>query len=134
MIVTSGRFRNPAVQRYLHNLSSDLGERVTSVTSALSLFVEVGKPLYFIQILSPCLPYFAISGVPTIRSAQSRAAENPTNLLTIATFFSSVTATSLQFSVSDTNNPVANAVNAFWFSSLVLSIGESTPGVQWTFS
>ena len=123
----AGRFGNPAVKRYLHDLSSDLDEHVANVTSALSLFIETGKSLHFTQILSPALPYSNISGIPIIRSAQSSAAENPTNLLTIATFFSSVTATSLQFSFGDTNNPAANAVNALWFSSLVLSIGRCSP-------
>ena len=45
MVVASGSFKNPAVQRYLHDLSSDLGEHIASITSALSLFIEVGKYL-----------------------------------------------------------------------------------------
>jgi hypothetical protein len=47
MIVATGNLRNPAVQRYLHDLSSDLGEHIASITSALSLFIEVGKSLHF---------------------------------------------------------------------------------------
>ena len=47
LIVTSGQFKYPAVQRYLHDLSSDLGEHVESITSALSLFIEVGKSFHF---------------------------------------------------------------------------------------
>jgi len=35
--------RYPAIQRYLHNLSSDLGEYIENITSALSLFIDVGK-------------------------------------------------------------------------------------------
>jgi len=70
------------------------------------------------------LPYSNVLGVPTIRFAQTHGAHNLLNLSTIATFFSSVTATSLQFSFSDTSSGAANAVNAFWFTSLVFSIGE----------
>jgi len=51
-IVTPGQFRYPAVQRYLHDLSKDLGEHVRSVTSTLSLFVEVGKLFHFASVLS----------------------------------------------------------------------------------
>lgn len=45
LIVIPGRFKNPAVQRYLHDLSSDLCDHLVSITSALSLFIEVGKLL-----------------------------------------------------------------------------------------
>ena len=43
LIINPGQFRYPAVQRYLHDLSTDLGEHIESITSALSLFIEVGK-------------------------------------------------------------------------------------------
>ena len=46
-VVAPGNFKNPAVQRYLHDLSSDLGEHIANITSALSLFIEVGKSLHF---------------------------------------------------------------------------------------
>ena len=124
LIITSAQFKNPAVQRYLHDLSSDLGEHIESITSALSLFIEVGKLTHFTLVWSLGRPYSNVSGVPTIRFAQKHGAHSLLNLSTIATFFSSVTATSLQFSFGDTNSAAANAVNAFWFTSLVFSIGE----------
>lgn len=70
------------------------------------------------------LKLIVCSGVPTIRFAQKHGAANLLNLSTVATFFSAVTATTLQFSFDDTGSTAANAVNAFWFTSLVFSIGE----------
>ena len=75
-----------------------------------------------------------ITGVPTIRAAQKHAAANLLNLSTVATFFSAVTATTLQFSFDQTETTLANSVNGFWFTSLVFSIGaavNSLLGVTW---
>jgi hypothetical protein len=124
LTVTPGQFKYPAVQRYLHDLSTDLGEHIESITSALSLFIDIGELSWFTSVMRSSLPYPPVSGVPTIRFAQEHGAHSLLNLSTIATFFSSVTATSLQFSFSDTHSAAANAVNAFWFTSLVFSIGE----------
>ncbi|KAI0760480.1 WD40 repeat-like protein [Fomes fomentarius] len=109
-----GQFKNPAVQRYLHDLSSEMGEHIDSITSSLSVFIEIG--------------------VPTIRFAQKHASQNLLNLSTVATFFSAVTATTMQFSFETTDTPLANAVNSFWFTSMVFSIGaavNSLLGLTW---
>ncbi|KDQ58352.1 hypothetical protein JAAARDRAFT_34151 [Jaapia argillacea MUCL 33604] len=109
-----GQFRYPAVQRYLHDLSSEMGEQIDSITSNLGLFIDIG--------------------VPTIRFAQKHAANNLLNLSTVATFFSAVTATTLQYSFNVTGNVLADSVNAFWFTSMVFSIGaavNSLVGVTW---
>ncbi|EPQ52299.1 WD40 repeat-like protein [Gloeophyllum trabeum ATCC 11539] len=109
-----GQFRYPAVQRYLHDLTSEMGEHLESLTSNLCLFIEVG--------------------VPTIRFAQKHAASNLLNLSTVATFFSAVTATTLQYSYESTGTILADMVNAFWFTSMVFSIGaavNSLLGVTW---
>ncbi|KAI0948106.1 hypothetical protein AcW1_009704 [Taiwanofungus camphoratus] len=109
-----GQFKYPAVQRYLHDLTSEMGEHLDSITSSLSIFVEIG--------------------VPTIRFAQQHASQNLLNLSTVATFFSAVTATTMQFSYTMTNTPLAQWVNTFWFISLVFSIGaavNSLLGLTW---
>ncbi|KAK2461255.1 hypothetical protein APHAL10511_006782 [Amanita phalloides] len=109
-----GQFRYPAVQRYLHELSSEMGEHINNITSALSIFIEVG--------------------VPAIRFAQKHGAMNLLNLSTIATFLSAVTATCLQYSFASLSSPTANAVNGFWFASLVFSIAaavNSLLGLTW---
>lgn len=58
----SGQFKYPAVQRYLHDLSSEMGEHLDSITSSLTMFLEIG--------------------IPTIRFAQKHAASNLLNLTT----------------------------------------------------
>jgi len=39
----TGQLRNPAVQRYLHDLSIEMGEHIDGITSTLSIFIEVGQ-------------------------------------------------------------------------------------------
>ncbi|KAH9936025.1 WD40 repeat-like protein [Amylocystis lapponica] len=76
----------------------------------------------------------AYEGVPTIRFAQKHASQNLLNLSTVATFFSAVTATTMQFSYNMTGGGTAAAVNSFWFTSLVFSIGaavNSLLGLTW---
>ena len=46
-----GQFRYPAVQRYLHDLTSEMGEHLDSINSSLSVFIDIG-PLLSIVILS----------------------------------------------------------------------------------
>ena len=56
------------------------------------------------------------------------------NITTIATFFSSVTATTLQVSISDSPSGLLNIVNFFWFLSLVFSVSSgvsSLLGMTW---
>ncbi|PCH35089.1 WD40 repeat-like protein [Wolfiporia cocos MD-104 SS10] len=109
-----GQFRNPAVQSYLHDLSSEMGGHLDNLTSSLQLFIEIG--------------------VPMIRFAQQHASQNLLNLSTVATFFSAVTATTMQFSYQMTSGPLQHAVNAFWFTSLVFSIQaavNSLLGLTW---
>ncbi|KAE9392118.1 WD40 repeat-like protein [Gymnopus androsaceus JB14] len=109
----SGQFRYPAVQRYIQDLAVEMGEHIDSITSTLAMFIEVG--------------------VPTIRFAQKHGATNLLNLSTVATFFSAVTATTIQFSYQ-LNSPSGTAVNVFWFLSLVFSIAaavNSLLGLTW---
>ncbi|KAK0192616.1 hypothetical protein F5146DRAFT_1102483 [Armillaria mellea] len=111
--VYQGQFRYPAVQRYIHDLTSEMGEHIDSITSTLSMFIEIG--------------------VPTIRFAQKHGATNLLNLSTVATFFSAVTATTMQFSY-ELQGSTAAAVNSFWFASLVFSIAaavNSLLGLTW---
>ncbi|KAJ7167367.1 WD40-repeat-containing domain protein [Mycena crocata] len=118
--VYQGQFRYPAVQRYVHDLTAEMGEHIDSITSTLVMFVEVG--------------------VPTIRFGQKHKTDNLVssqshlNLSTVATFFSAVTATTLQFSFELTATPIQDAVNCFWFASLVFSIAaavNSLLGLTW---
>ncbi|KAH9042505.1 hypothetical protein EDB85DRAFT_2139080 [Lactarius pseudohatsudake] len=114
LIAYEGKLRSPAVQRYLHELMTDVSEHLSSVSAALAMFIEVG--------------------IPTIRFAQQHVASNFLNLSTIATFFSAVTATTLQYSYQNVGTGTADAVNAFWFTSMVFSIAaavNSLLGLTW---
>jgi WD repeat-containing protein 26 len=106
----TGQFRYPAVQRYLQDSTIGIGEHLENITMSLSIFIEVG--------------------VPTIQFAQKHGATNLQNLSTVATLFSAVTATTVQYSFDATNNTIENAVNAFWFASLVLSIASAVNSEQ----
>lgn len=98
----------------MHDLSTEIGEHLENITSALVVFVEVG--------------------VPTIRFVQKHGSTNLLNLSTIATFFSAVTATTIQYSFDHNDTPLQSIVNAFWYSSLVFSIASavnSLLGLTW---
>lgn len=60
-----------------------------------------------------------------ISAAQQNQASTYLTMTTIATFFSGVTATTLQFTFNQTATVLDNIVNAFLFSSLIFSIGSA---------
>ena len=66
---------------------------------------------------------------------KERATTRYLNITTIATFFSSVTATALQTSLSiNAGSAVWDVVNLFWFISLVFSVSSgvsSLLGMTW---
>ncbi|KDN36121.1 hypothetical protein RSAG8_11068, partial [Rhizoctonia solani AG-8 WAC10335] len=94
-----------AVARYINDLTEDLGEHMESMMESLNTFIDVG--------------------VPTIRFSQKHTATGLQNLSTVATFFSGVTATTLQFSFEAKDNVAQNLVNGLWISSLVFSIASA---------
>ncbi|KAF5345574.1 hypothetical protein D9757_013441 [Collybiopsis confluens] len=101
-----GQFRHSAVQRYVQEMSLELGVHIDNITSALSSFIAVG--------------------IPTVYSAQKYATANLLNLSTFTTFFSVLTATGLQMSFE---LPNGWAVNSFWFASLVFSVSAAINGL-----
>jgi WD repeat-containing protein 26 len=107
-----------------------MGEHLDSISSTLSYFTDVGAYLTsYPSIWSPLIitsDLFTLhAGVPTIRFAQKHGAQNLQNLSTVATFFSAVTATTLQFSYTLPTDALGSAVNSFWFASLVFSIASA---------
>ncbi|CAE6460236.1 unnamed protein product, partial [Rhizoctonia solani] len=101
----SGQLKTIAVQRYINDLSTDIALHMESMNEALINFVEVG--------------------VPTIRHAQTHTANGLQYLSAVATFFSIVTATTIQYSFDQTGNTLADLVNALWIISLVFSIASA---------
>ncbi|KZT24240.1 hypothetical protein NEOLEDRAFT_1148845 [Neolentinus lepideus HHB14362 ss-1] len=127
----SESFPSLSVQQYLHDRSVQFGDHLEHITSALERFMHLGITTFFISVW---LSVDYVPGVPTIQFTQNHAANNLQNLATIATFLSAVTATTLQFSYPENSSHIAVAVNGFWFSSLVLSIGaavNSVLGLTW---
>ncbi|KZV68541.1 WD40 repeat-like protein [Peniophora sp. CONT] len=109
-----GQLKSPPVRRYLHELTTEMGEHLESIGRYLSTFNET------------C--------IPTIRDMQRHGARNLLNLSMLATVFCAVAATTLQFSYAAHGNSLDNAVNGFWFTSIVLSIaaaGNSLLGLAW---
>ncbi|KAF5391042.1 hypothetical protein D9757_003978 [Collybiopsis confluens] len=102
------QFRHAAVQRYIQDMTFEIGVHIDNITSTLSLFIAVG--------------------IPTVYSAQKYAAVNLLNLSTFTTFFSALTATALQMSFQLPNG-TGSAVNSFWFASLVFSVASAVNGL-----
>ncbi|KAG1841235.1 hypothetical protein DFJ58DRAFT_748510 [Suillus subalutaceus] len=104
-----GQFRYPAVQRYIHDLTSEIGEHIDNITVNLSMFIEIG--------------------VPTIRFAQQHAAANLLNLstLTDGVLEKSVNAfwfSSLVFSIAAAVNSLLGLT---WKQAMYRSPGHRVP-------
>ncbi|KAG8750778.1 hypothetical protein FRC11_010066, partial [Ceratobasidium sp. 423] len=100
-----GQLKYVAVAHYINDLTEDLGVHMESMMDSLNTFIDVG--------------------VPTIRFSQKHTATGLQNLSTVATFFSGVTATTLQFSYEAHDETIQNLVNGLWISSLVFSIASA---------
>ncbi|CAE7180293.1 unnamed protein product [Rhizoctonia solani] len=100
-----GQLKTIALQRYINDLSTDIGSHMEAMNGALASFMEVG--------------------VPTIRHAQRHTANGLQNLSAVATFFSGVTATTIQYSFDQTGTVLADLVNALWIISLIFSIASA---------
>ncbi|KAF7330539.1 WD40 repeat-like protein [Mycena venus] len=68
---------------------------------------------------------FIATGVQEISFAQKHSTQILWNTATIATFFSAVTVTTIQYSYLNVQSPLQVAVNTLWFSSLVLSVSSA---------
>ena len=66
-----------------------------------------------------------LSEIPAIRQSQDFISQQHVNLTTIATFLSSVTATTLQISASAPASVLTSVTNTFWFVSLVFSAASA---------
>ncbi|CAE6417437.1 unnamed protein product [Rhizoctonia solani] len=96
---------DPVISSHINEFTEDLVSHAVCVRDALNAFIEVG--------------------VPAIRYSQQRMATSLQNLSTVATFFSGVTATTLQFSFEVHGSFLSDLVNALWITSLVFSIASA---------
>lgn len=100
-----GQFKDNEVKKYILDVTTQhLGESSEDVAIELNSFAD--------------------TGIQAIRSVQNQAASNFLTLSTLGTFFSAVTATTLQNSFGDANTTLQVTVNSFWFCSLVFSIAS----------
>ncbi|KAG9016041.1 hypothetical protein FRB90_003765 [Tulasnella sp. 427] len=100
-----GQFGFPAIKRYVNDLTREMDEHMEAIRDALKLFI--------------------VEGVATIRTAQNHTQNGLQNLSTVATFFSGVTASTLQYTYSEKDTHLQQVVNALWITSLVFSIASS---------
>ncbi|KAJ7903566.1 WD40-repeat-containing domain protein [Mycena olivaceomarginata] len=68
---------------------------------------------------------FIETGVQEISFAQKHSTQILWNTATIATFFSAVTVTTIQYSYMNVQSRLEISVNTLWFSSLVLSVSSA---------
>ncbi|KAF8605224.1 hypothetical protein BDV93DRAFT_76919 [Ceratobasidium sp. AG-I] len=99
-----GNLNRTATAKYINDLTEEFTPQIDNIAASLDNFTLVG--------------------VPTIVAAQKQVASRFQNLSTVATFFSGVTATTLQYSFETHGTFLPDFVNAMWISSLVLSIGS----------
>ncbi|KAI5122880.1 hypothetical protein M0805_003332 [Coniferiporia weirii] len=78
-----------------------------------------------IESLTKSVKDFNDRGVQTIYSSRRHKTSRYLDMTTIATFFSAVTASMIQFTINNNSDPVSVATNTFMFSSLVFSIGSA---------
>ncbi|KAF8580601.1 hypothetical protein K439DRAFT_295077 [Ramaria rubella] len=99
------RYDMREVKIYIHDLSSELGKRFGEISRYINQYIAY---------------------VPNVRLSQQHAMSNLHTLATIATFFSAVTASTIQYTIgapqSQTEDNLFRATLGLWFSSLVFSI------------
>ena len=120
---------------FLKDLTRRLVKAMSSVCDELQAFrdkcmlVRASKQDIFSEHLfrNIALPMF-------ISEDNERATTRYLSITTIATFFSSITATTLQFSYTEGSTTLGATVNLLWFTSLIFSVSSgvsSLLGMTW---
>ncbi|KIO23073.1 hypothetical protein M407DRAFT_215440 [Tulasnella calospora MUT 4182] len=106
-----GQFGYPAIKRYVNDLTREMDEHMEAIRDALKLFV--------------------VEGVTTIRTAQNHTQNGLQNLSTVATFFSGVTATTIQYTFEKVD--IASSINSqlayHWRAAMYRSPRSAVPFV-----
>ena len=109
---------------YVHSVANELSDELDEIVTSFEFFNKYGGPWLFFD--SRAIRQPGATGIPSIRYEQKRDSEYDLNISTMATFFSAVTATTLQGALSSRpSTTIHSIVNTFWFCSLVLSIGAA---------
>ncbi|THH09703.1 hypothetical protein EW145_g1829 [Phellinidium pouzarii] len=115
--ITAGILGEQEIQLYLIGILPALSEGFDAAVRGLSKFVD--------------------TGIPAITAAQQTESARYLTMTGVATFFSAVTATTLQLSyayATHPGSPLAVAVNALWYAALVFSTASavnSLLGLTW---
>lgn len=108
------------------NVARLLSDFLEQMNPLLSTFLDTGK--FYTNIIiyhAAFISNISYKGVPMITTTQQNQASTYLIMTTIATFFSGVTATTLQFTFNQTTAAIDNIVNALLFSSLIFSIASA---------
>ncbi|KAA1477043.1 hypothetical protein DENSPDRAFT_567548 [Dentipellis sp. KUC8613] len=113
---------NSCQEATIPDLVSSLNDDIKGLSTDVSSATESGEfRLYFILFIS--------DPIHTVNFTKRLVIERLSNHLIGATFFSSVTATTISITFQDSHG-LGNAVNAFWFLSLVLSVASVATSIS----
>ena len=111
----------------INQMSCEIGDQLGSVSDFLPTFTKGSSPFTVQWSRMMYIQYCNVT--PDLEQALSHEVAGLQNLTTVSTFFSSVTASMLQFSFQLQDGGIANAVNTLWLISLVLSVSAAVSGL-----
>lgn len=107
---------------YINFLWGQLDSDFKAFLDQLTAISEKGMPSKA-SLLGCCAQI--IKEIATVRQTQEFLSQRYLNLTTVATFLSSVTATTLQITANDTASTLETLINTLWFLSLVFSTASA---------
>ena len=118
-------FQPISVDEGFDSMFEPLVKNLERYVQILTSIAEKGEPSLFIWRMNR--PYCFLAEIPAMRQTQELTNQQYVNLTSIATFLSSVTATTLQISTSDSapDSVLTTVTNSFWFVSLVFSAASA---------
>ena len=120
----TGTCRECDVDDHIDHLFKDLASCYKGFVEELTNVAENGM-MNHLNSANVCTDPTAERDIGSIRLTQDFSSQRSLNLTTIATFFSSVTATTLQITTNYSATKLVNAANALWFISLIFSTASA---------
>ncbi|KAG8949579.1 hypothetical protein FRC04_008512 [Tulasnella sp. 424] len=100
-----GQFSCIAIKRYVNDLTREMDAHLEAIRDSLISFVK--------------------EGVPMIKIAQVDAQNGLLILSTVATFFSGIAATTIQYIINEVNTQLQQVVVALWVTSIIFGVGSA---------
>jgi hypothetical protein len=110
------------VRRFLDELSAEIQLDIERLSRSIASFVSVGECLH---VKDSRILMNHSQGIPMIQHAQNKKANGLLNISTVATFFSGVSATALQYSIASHSTASQQLVNFSWISALVFALASA---------